>query len=843
MTAFLRTARQVLELSDMESRRGNAAFVSGIVLLFIFMAATSLLTGYLPTHDAIEFHGLSHYFYTSLERGVIPYWNPYSQTGTPFFNNYQSFQLLLPSQFAFVLFQKVTGCTSLTAYVLHHFFMYFVFILGAYFTIRIITRNNSVGFLFAIVLLMACFPVFMRMAAIHCLIPLITYFLLLFLQEQESFKKGLYLFVVSYIISASLNVYIPVWLLFYLLVLVPLLFIFKAADIRHTFQFLMSRTGLSWLGTSAIVSLCVAAPVFALYNEIRYGSVYIPTIRFLQKNGNNLVKFFASDLRESLFSERFYLNAKISLTSANVAGLILEPFQHFIHGFVSSEVVLYVGVFSLMTVCLAVVKVRNVYTHIFLIIGGLTLLLSCNFKTQVGYPISIFQTSLLAVFPFLKMSDVFQNGGTLILFCLVILGARGFQEIPSVRGRKILLIVPLLLAALKYSLLPVVMAAVKYLTDPGFRIETSRDLLVPALLAGSIVAIIALALLAAKLLSRLGFARLYRLSIIILLVDLLIFAAFHVRYLNKVANRQYFGYVSSERLLKNGPETRFINYRVPFSFSGFEKYFKPLRIRRERLFNTFYGHEIYKVQKAAFPCAVHAMQAKSEDKRYFADWDHLYMTTYYYDYLVNLPVDKQLITSNVTSPILNFYRAANVVRASDKYDAIEAIRNSDADYLRKHLIIEDHIRTNRSFQGASKLFRPENHVVYTQKEMESLRDRDLPRLAPNPDVTLRVTDYDINHLRLKVDTPYDGYLYFGDGYNRHWKAFLDGKEARIEKANINFKSVRTPRGQHSIDFFYDPMLFRYSLYVYLIGNILFVTVLGVALARNWSRKRATQEAS
>ena len=95
-----------------------AHIVLGVI--FILVGSFWILTGYQPSHDVIEVHGLSHYFYSSIARGVIPYWNPYTQTGTPFFPYFQAGGFLTPLQFFCILLQVLTGCTTLTTYVLHY---------------------------------------------------------------------------------------------------------------------------------------------------------------------------------------------------------------------------------------------------------------------------------------------------------------------------------------------------------------------------------------------------------------------------------------------------------------------------------------------------------------------------------------------------------------------------------------------------------------------------------------------------------------------------------------------------------------------------------------------------
>ena len=77
-----------------------------------------------------------------------------------------------------------------------------------------------------------------------------------------------------------------------------------------------------------------------------------------------------------------------------------------------------------------------------------------------------------------------------------------------------------------------------------------------------------------------------------------------------------------------------------------------------------------------------------------------------------------------------------------------------------------------------------------------------------------VTRYDYNSLELSTESSTSGFLYYADGYNRHWSAFVDGKPAPVLRANGNFKAVPVEGGIHMVRFVYDPVPFRIGLYLF-----------------------------
>ncbi|MDP2923138.1 MAG: YfhO family protein [Candidatus Omnitrophota bacterium] len=81
----------------------------------------------------------------------------------------------------------------------------------------------------------------------------------------------------------------------------------------------------------------------------------------------------------------------------------------------------------------------------------------------------------------------------------------------------------------------------------------------------------------------------------------------------------------------------------------------------------------------------------------------------------------------------------------------------------------------------------------------------------------KVLRYNPNLLDLKYTAPKDGYLYFSDSYDNYWNAYIDGKKTDIYKANVAFKAVKIPQGNHKISFIYDPKYFRISLWCYYLA--------------------------
>lgn len=82
-----------------------------------------------------------------------------------------------------------------------------------------------------------------------------------------------------------------------------------------------------------------------------------------------------------------------------------------------------------------------------------------------------------------------------------------------------------------------------------------------------------------------------------------------------------------------------------------------------------------------------------------------------------------------------------------------------------------------------------------------------------------VLQYNPNRLSLSAHADNPGYLYFSDGYDIYWKAKVNGKRARVYQANGAFKAVNIPAGASRVEFVYDPVYFRVSLWLYYLVSI------------------------
>ena len=90
--------------------------------------------------------------------------------------------------------------------------------------------------------------------------------------------------------------------------------------------------------------------------------------------------------------------------------------------------------------------------------------------------------------------------------------------------------------------------------------------------------------------------------------------------------------------------------------------------------------------------------------------------------------------------------------------------------------------------------------------------KQIPAVAQ--EFTYTVEKYNYNSFNMKATIKKPGILYWADGYDNNWQAYINGKEVPIYRANINFKAISLPAGANNISFTYEPFLFKIGLYIY-----------------------------
>jgi len=101
---------------------------------------------------------------------------------------------------------------------------------------------------------------------------------------------------------------------------------------------------------------------------------------------------------------------------------------------------------------------------------------------------------------------------------------------------------------------------------------------------------------------------------------------------------------------------------------------------------------------------------------------------------------------------------------------------------------------------------------------------------------VRLVSYKAGRALIYCEADTDGFLYVSDTYYPGWRAYVDGKETGIYRANLAFRAVPIPKGNHTVSFIYISLSFYSGLVLTIIGILLSVWIAKTGV-RVWPEKR------
>ena len=96
---------------------------------------------------------------------------------------------------------------------------------------------------------------------------------------------------------------------------------------------------------------------------------------------------------------------------------------------------------------------------------------------------------------------------------------------------------------------------------------------------------------------------------------------------------------------------------------------------------------------------------------------------------------------------------------------------------------------------------------------------------------VEITDYSVNSISLAVSAKEDGFLVLSEVLYPGWKAYIDGNEERIYRADYLFRAVPIRKGEHKVKMVFSPVSFKVGLGITL-ATLLLVALVWISLRRH-----------
>ncbi len=162
----------------------------------------------------------------------------------------------------------------------------------------------------------------------------------------------------------------------------------------------------------------------------------------------------------------------------------------------------------------------------------------------------------------------------------------------------------------------------------------------------------------------------------------------------------------------------------------------------------------------------------------------------------------------------------------------------NANALPRAFLVSNVILTERSSDAlptlGNDIFNPREFVIFSKKEIPPRLLEELmePPARDAGDVrgTVEIVRYGPNSLEVEVATDRACFLILSESYYPGWKAYMDGKETELLKANFLLRGIRIrEKGKHRIDLTFDP--FSYKLGKYVSASTLLILLTGLVYDR------------
>ena len=122
-----------------------------------------------------------------------------------------------------------------------------------------------------------------------------------------------------------------------------------------------------------------------------------------------------------------------------------------------------------------------------------------------------------------------------------------------------------------------------------------------------------------------------------------------------------------------------------------------------------------------------------------------------------------------------------------------------------------------------------NKVVVEKDSKQALQLLSTPAFDPSREVVLdseiliplarqlngtaKIVRYENKLVTIATSADNEAVLVLADSYYPGWKAFVDGKEEVVRRANLFFRAVPLPAGNHTVEFRYEPRSFMVGLVI------------------------------
>lgn len=122
-----------------------------------------------------------------------------------------------------------------------------------------------------------------------------------------------------------------------------------------------------------------------------------------------------------------------------------------------------------------------------------------------------------------------------------------------------------------------------------------------------------------------------------------------------------------------------------------------------------------------------------------------------------------------------------------------------------------------------------NNAAFEPRKVVLLEESVKGPLSPSPmpetDSAVYITSYENNEIKIEARMADNGFVVLSEKHYPGWKAYLDGKPAKIYMADYILRAVYVPEGIHKLTFRYESESYKKGLYVTIVSLLIVVGVM------------------
>lgn len=200
-------------------------------------------------------------------------------------------------------------------------------------------------------------------------------------------------------------------------------------------------------------------------------------------------------------------------------------------------------------------------------------------------------------------------------------------------------------------------------------------------------------------------------------------------------------------------------------------------------------------------------------------------------------IDKHLTTA-INEDVLDMLNTRYVILSEGQGENQRIQRRETAAgnawFVERVTVVED----NEEEINALNSFDPTREVIIHESFKSNL---DSVRLGAVRNASIELTSYRPDHLVYEYSIPNDALAVFSEiWYDKGWKAYVDGRELPIIRANYVLRALQLPGGNHQVEFRFEPKSYHTGETISLIASILLVLGAGYAGWRGFVTRKESR---